>query len=456
MGPAGSNDTSLPGSNSTISIPTLTDNGSNWIDYKTKALIAMGSWGLMGHVEGRAQKPKQYAMVDDQAVLADGKTAVTEDQVESREKRIDDFETKEYLARHIIINSVSLRLAQNISKLTSAKAMWDAIVKDSAGKMLLYQVDARRRLQEMKCSEGEDIKTHLTEMNRLRQELAGMGSAVNDDDFTAMIIGSLPSSFWPLLSALIASSKVSKTTLEPDDLIQYTLEEYKHCLVQERASKGDTAMTSKAGGKMKGKSKKSKSKSNVKCGNCGREGHTDKECWREGGGAEGQGPNQKKKTSKDSSKDSLKDSLKELESKPTANAVMVPTDDLYTFFCTSTFDDLAASLPLVPTNRRGAIIDSGASRHFCSDRSKFDDFEPLNRAVTAADGCTFQALGMGNVKIELPNGQNRTTILLQDTLYAPDVQFTLISMSRIIKADYAVHFEGPWCEITTLGPKRKV
>jgi len=51
MGPAGLNESSLPGSNSNISILKLKDDGSNWVDYKTKVQIAMGSRGLMGHIE---------------------------------------------------------------------------------------------------------------------------------------------------------------------------------------------------------------------------------------------------------------------------------------------------------------------------------------------------------------------------------------------------------------------
>jgi hypothetical protein len=114
MGPSiAMNESTLPGSNS-ISIPKLADNGSNWVDYKTKVLIAMGSRGLMGHVEGRARKPTPYAIVDGVLVIADGKTTATEDQIEAREKRTDDYEMKEYLACHIIINSISITLAQSL------------------------------------------------------------------------------------------------------------------------------------------------------------------------------------------------------------------------------------------------------------------------------------------------------------------------------------------------------
>jgi hypothetical protein len=59
MGPKTTTDMSLPVGNST-SIPKLKDDASNWVDYKSKALIAMGSRGLMGHIEGQAVKPKMF------------------------------------------------------------------------------------------------------------------------------------------------------------------------------------------------------------------------------------------------------------------------------------------------------------------------------------------------------------------------------------------------------------
>jgi hypothetical protein len=238
----------------------LADNGFNWIDYKTKALITMGSWGLMGHIEGRARKPALYAIVNGVPVVADGKTAVTEEQLEAREKHINDFEMKEYLAHHIVINSVSITLTQSIRWLTSAKDMWDAIVNKCEGKTFLYplyQVNVHCHLQDMKCLEGEDVKAHLSKMWRRREELAGMGAVIMNEDFIAMMIGSLPESFWPLLSSLMITAKATKAVLAPNDLKQYLLEEYEHCLICEQAVKADHTMVLKASGK-KGNWKQSK------------------------------------------------------------------------------------------------------------------------------------------------------------------------------------------------------
>jgi hypothetical protein len=113
---------------------------------------------------------------------------------------------------------------------------------------------------------------------------------------------------------------------------------------------------------------------------------------------------------------------------------MLQTQQMTTaFFCSSTYEDLDASLSHIPETCWGAIIDSGASRHFCSDQKRFTNLESINKSVTTADGHTFQALGVGDIHIDLPNGQTKTTVTLKNTLYAPNIHFTLISLSCIVK-----------------------
>ena len=141
MSPAANSDMSLSTSQSNVTtIPKLLDDASNWVDYKSKALLGMGSRGLMSHIEGRASTPKPYDIVDGVAVLSDGKTAATEEQIEAWEKRIADYDTKQYLARHIMVNSIPTRLAQKVMNETDPKKMWEAIVADSEGKSIMHKV----------------------------------------------------------------------------------------------------------------------------------------------------------------------------------------------------------------------------------------------------------------------------------------------------------------------------
>jgi len=91
------------GSNSdstTLAIPKLRDDGSNWSDYEPRLRKAMGSKALWRHVEGTAIAPVPYSVVDGVPVLADQKTPATDEQIEAKESKIIEFEKREYLAQH--------------------------------------------------------------------------------------------------------------------------------------------------------------------------------------------------------------------------------------------------------------------------------------------------------------------------------------------------------------------
>jgi hypothetical protein len=54
---------------------------------------------------------------------------------------------------------------------------------------------------------------------------------------------------------------------------------------------------------------------------------------------------------------------------------------------------------------------------------------------------------MGDIQIQVPNGSETTTVLLKDTLHAPDLGLTVVSISRIVKAGYMVQFADSSCTI---------
>ena len=74
----------------TLAVPKLRNDGSNWADYKPCIQRALGSKGLWRHIEGTAIAPKPYALVAGVPVLTDGTTQATEDQIEARETKIID------------------------------------------------------------------------------------------------------------------------------------------------------------------------------------------------------------------------------------------------------------------------------------------------------------------------------------------------------------------------------
>src|SRR5271168_5666090 len=102
----------------TLSVPKLRDDRSNWADYQLRVERALGSKGLWRHALGTMLAPRPYGVLADVYVLADGKTPASEEQIEQRETKIQEYERHEYLAQHVILSTTSTRLGSKIKNLT--------------------------------------------------------------------------------------------------------------------------------------------------------------------------------------------------------------------------------------------------------------------------------------------------------------------------------------------------
>ena len=215
MGPVDTMSTITMNSNSestSLSVPKLHDDGSNWADYEPRLWKAMGSKGLWRHVEGTAIALKPYIVADGIPVLSDGKTQATDEQIETKEVRIIDFEKREYSAQHILLSTTSICLGAKIKGFNTAEEMWKVIKADMTTKSMLYLLDAEDQLSSMKLNENEDPKAHLMELRlhfqtmiQHRDNLIQMGSTISDTRFNTIIMSSLPESYRPTLQMITAA-----------------------------------------------------------------------------------------------------------------------------------------------------------------------------------------------------------------------------------------------------------
>ena len=132
-----------------LSVPKLHDDGSNWADYQPRIKRALGSKGLWRHVLGTDIKPTPYTLLAGVPVIADGKTKATEEQIEAKEAKeaeFTEYEKREYLAQHVILSTTSTCLGSKIKDLETAKEMWDAVKNDVTMKSTLYLIDAEDQL----------------------------------------------------------------------------------------------------------------------------------------------------------------------------------------------------------------------------------------------------------------------------------------------------------------------
>ena len=85
----------LNSDSTTLAVPKLHDDGSNWADYQLRICKAMVEKGLWRHVEGTATAPVPYVVTEGVAMLPDRKTPAMEEQIETKESKIIEFEVQQ-------------------------------------------------------------------------------------------------------------------------------------------------------------------------------------------------------------------------------------------------------------------------------------------------------------------------------------------------------------------------
>jgi hypothetical protein len=106
-------------------------------------------------------------------------------------------------------------------------------------------------------------------------------------------------------------------------------------------------------------------------------------------------------------------------------------------------------------NHEIELYDSGASHHMSPYRNKFLNFVSIKpKTIQAVDGQEFEATGLGDMHIELPNGQSKSWILLKNVLYTPAMGLILVSISKIAKAGFTTVFHKNILKI--IGPRDSI
>ena len=117
---------------------------------------------------------------------------------------------------------------------------------------------------------------------------------------------------------------------------------------------------------------------------------------------------------------------------------------MFAFTCTSA--SVAEALQ-TSKSKLGSCVYSGASEVYSPDRECFANYRTINRDITTADRQMLKAVGMEDLEITLPNGASQTKMTFKDSIHAPQMVFTLISISKLDQAKYKVLFHNHFCTI---------
>ncbi len=441
--------TSQSNSISTARVPTLLEDRSNWIIYRESFLTAVFAKGLRRYLDGTEKQP-----------IPTSAYSVDPDADENYEKAVDQWTANHANIKLLPLDTVPESLKLEITAKHLAIDTWGVVIAhyDTLNQGDFVQAGLLEQMHMLKCDDGADPCTFLTQLAKLRVEYTNAGGVLSDNQYRVLIICLLPDSCRPSVRAVMLSAQTAGCTLTSTILLNAIneLARNEHALDQDTSSASALA----AG-------------ANVRCYNCKKLGHVIAECRQKGGGKEDQGKDGKGKRCRLRKKKGEKEK-ESSSSGASANTAQTPVQTAsmasvvvhnvarescvedYTFWntdsaCYISTDFVKLSSDSIPRSRYVRLVDSGASQHFephCDNFISFRQITPI--PINSADGRVFYATGKGDVCIVLGRGKDiQDEFVLHDVLYAPSMPISLISVSRLVASGFQVQFKRGGCHLTT-------
>uniref|UniRef100_A0A5S6QJ23 Integrase catalytic domain-containing protein n=1 Tax=Trichuris muris TaxID=70415 RepID=A0A5S6QJ23_TRIMR len=363
-------------------VPLGKDNYDSWKMQAKAYLIKSGSWK---YVNGALPKPKE----DDDAVNAwiEGDAAAQSDLI-------------------LIVCPTQL---QSLSTCETSHDMWKKLESIHLSKGPVRKIQMLKTLLTSRIKDGDDIKDHLTNFFNCVDKLKEMGSVIDYELLSIMMLLMLSSNYDSFRQAMEARDDLPT----PEALKIKILESAESReLTVERSVGSDALLIKRTPAKERNlackgwysEGKLGKSKKSGPCYVCGRGGHKAYCC-----------PDRKTR-------------FKSFESSAEAKSLLL-TDGVQT-----------ASVDLGML-KNAWCVDSGCTSHMCSTQDAFEFLtESEVKRLNLADKSSTSVRAVGRVKIQVNDGQNSRDLNLEKTLLVPSLRTNLISVSKATDSGHTVVF----------------
>lgn len=329
-----------------------------------------------------------------------------------------------------ILNSISPSLANSLEYHTNPREVWvDLQSRFSHGNnaRLYHLKRALSSLQQNTNSIHEyynHIKQIWDELSHLQNntDLKDMQKQADDERVFQFLLG-LNDSFAQLRTQILAMEPLPPITKVFSILFQEEQQRLLHIRPQPTESMAFAATNSGT------------TRSNLRCTECGKTGHTRDRCWRVVGYPPGRDQSSKPRPSLLGKPPSgLPPIANQASFSSESSPVPGLTPELYQKLLdlltptttSSNFVGNATSSLYSFDSHHDWVVDSGASAHMCNDRSLFCDFKPPppSLSVKLLNGHTLSIKGIGHCKLS-------QTLTLANVYYIPDFHFNLLSVPQL-------------------------
>jgi hypothetical protein len=420
-----------------VKLPKLSPNGDNWVLWKAEVTSAVRSKGLARFLEGRAKAPTKPQAPTDPALLE-----AYEKTVETHEEAHDLWVQRNEKIKTVFYQTIPANLKFGVMRASTAAEAWTFLCNEFENTGALSQVNILDEINTLHTDEGGDPRIMLDRLEELKEKYANAGGLLDESNEIAAMIRLLPPEYRTSIRSLLASAGRDKKPLKAKELSSIIRSIARDdSSLNNRATKTE-AYSAHVRNSKPNNPRSNRNKSNDVCSNCNKKGHWRQDCWSKGGGKAGQRPS----NWKDIVGSSRNNSANQTKEAATVASTADATTTEFAYLVQTDFAKVEAAKLARESHRR--ILDSGASRHFEPDRTKFATYHSISpRPMTSADGRNFYANGEGDVPIEIPREGGPVCITLHNVLHAAEMPIGLVSVSAMARSGYKANFDEKGCQI---------
>ena len=189
-------------------IPKLDVSGSNWVIFKNCFTWALNARGILEHINGTTSEPKDPISAEERKKAKDRLTMEQKKLETEWKKDVKDWKQSKAVAKQQIASSILDSLFMKVRAKGSAYDIWTELRKHFEKRSQMVSIDLQQRLQELRCAKKGNIVEHFAVLQTIQEDLASMGESLTENNYYAIIMGSLPTSYDSYISALNATSSV--------------------------------------------------------------------------------------------------------------------------------------------------------------------------------------------------------------------------------------------------------
>lgn len=326
-----------------------------------------------------------------------------------------------------------------IMNTTCPVAAWKIFETNYGKTSTISTLELFRHLFSVRLENYDSMQEYLNDTLSTQAKLSGMDEGVTDKILAYVMLLGLPPQYEAIKLTLESNKDVLTSDLVLFKLANYALpsssEDSAH-FVKNRGNNQKNPSSSSKG--KQGESSRFNNKTERRdCFFCKIPGHLKKDC---------------SKYKKWLAAKQAKANKVQEEQEVAATAVVIEDslDDSHSDSCSlivaEDHQDEAQALAVKEEHLVTWLVDSGATKHMCSNPSYFESISDTSssRSVKVANGKSIPCTGIGDVILQVPGGKD---VRAQDVLLVPELNANLLSVSAMVDRDLGITFNKKGCSV---------